>query len=120
VQGSPKRARFATDPTEYALTGASEAELLFSRLRFIFPAMSVTQEVPAKPTLPDPSTSVAPITMEPLGQFPNGNTETILEPEAGLVFRDKPLAETETSQELGDDLGTGDRMEMEPPRAKGL
>jgi hypothetical protein len=82
--------------------------------------MSVTQEVPAKPSLPDSSTSVVPITVEPLGRFPTGNTETILEPEAGLVFGDKLQAETGTSPELGDDLGTGDRVEMEPPRAKGL
>jgi hypothetical protein len=43
-----------------------------------------------------------------------------LEPEAGLVFGDKPQAEIGTSPELGDDLGIGDRVEMEPPSAKGL
>jgi hypothetical protein len=67
VQGSPKRARFATDPTEYALTRASEAKLLFGRPRLILPAMPITQEVPAKPSLLDSSTSVAAITVEPLG-----------------------------------------------------
>jgi hypothetical protein len=41
-----------------------------------------------------------------------------LEPEAGSG--DQPQAETKTSLELGDGLGTGDRMVMEPPRAKGL
>lgn len=120
MQGSPKRARFATDPAEYALTRASEAELLFGRPRFILPAMLVTQVVMAKPSLPDSSTSVAPITVAPLSQSPSGDTETILEPEARLVFGDKPQAETGTSPELGDDLGTEDRVEMEPPSAKGL
>jgi hypothetical protein len=67
VQGSPKRAHFATNPTEYALTRASEAELLFGRLCFIFLAIPVTQVVPAKPFLPDSSTSVALVTVEPLG-----------------------------------------------------
>lgn len=120
VQGSPKRARFSTDPTEYALTRASEAELLFGRLRFILPATPVTQVVSAKPSLPDSSTSVAPITVEPLGRSPTGDAETIVGPEAGLVFGDKPQAETGTSPELGYDFGTRDRVEMEPPSAKGL
>jgi hypothetical protein len=42
VQRSPKRARFASDPLEYALTRATEAELLFGHLRFILPTVTVT------------------------------------------------------------------------------
>jgi hypothetical protein len=114
VQWAPKRTRFYTDPTEYALTRASEAELLFGRLCFILPTISVTQEVSAKPNLPDSSTSAVPITAEPLGQSPIGDTKAILEPEAGLVSGDQPPAETEASPELMDGLGIGDRMVMEP------
>jgi hypothetical protein len=114
VQWAPKRTRFDTDPTEYALTRASEAELLFGRPCFILPTISVTQEVSAKPNLPDSSTSAAPITAEPLGQSPIGDTKAILEPEAGLVSGDQPPAETEASPELMDGLGIGDRMVMEP------
>jgi hypothetical protein len=54
VQGSPKRTRFATDPTEYALTRASEAELRFGRPCCILPTMPVTKEVPAKPLFRTP------------------------------------------------------------------
>jgi hypothetical protein len=98
----------------YALTWASEAELLFSRPRFLLPTVPVTQEIPAKRSLPDSSTSMASIIGEPLGQSPIGETETRLEPETGLVFGDQSPVEPETSLELGDGLDIGDRMVMEP------
>jgi hypothetical protein len=74
----------------------------------------VTHEIPTKRSLLNSSTSVASITEEPLGQSPIGETETRLEPEAGLVSGDQPPAEPETSLELGDGLEIGDRMVMEP------
>jgi len=42
VQGSPKRTRFTLDPRKYALTRASEAELLFIRPHFVLPTVPVT------------------------------------------------------------------------------
>ncbi|WP_207634531.1 hypothetical protein, partial [Candidatus Frankia alpina] len=50
ASGSPKRARFAPDPLEYALTRATEAELLFGRPRFILPTSSVVREDPVDET----------------------------------------------------------------------
>lgn len=70
--------------------------------------MSVTQEILAKPSLSDSTTSVASITGEPLGQSPVEETEARLESE------DQPPAEPETSLESGDGLGTGGCMVMEP------
>jgi hypothetical protein len=101
VLGSPKRTRFATNPMEYALTRASEAELLFGRPRFILPTIPVTQQVQAKPVLPDSFTTAAPITAELSSQSPVGETEAILEPEAGLISEVHPPVETEISLESG-------------------
>jgi hypothetical protein len=113
VHESPKRTRFVSDPKMYALTQASEVELLFGRPRFILPTVPATQEIPAKRSLPDSSTSAAPNTGEPLGQSTIGDIKTLLEPEAALISVDHPPPETETSLELGDGLGTGDCMVME-------
>jgi hypothetical protein len=101
VPGSPKRTRFATNPTEYALTRASEAELLFGRTRFILPTILVTQQVRAKTILPDSFAMAAPITAEPPSQSPIGETEAILEPEAGLISGVHPPVETEICLESG-------------------
>jgi hypothetical protein len=110
MQGSPKRARFSSDPLEYALTRATEAELLFGRPRFILPTVTVTQDVPAKPSLPDSATLVASITGEPLERSPVEETEVCLASNASLVSGDQPPVDFETSLEPENGLGTGDRM----------
>jgi hypothetical protein len=68
VQGSTKRARFASDPRGYALTRASKAELLFGRPRFVLPIVSVAQETPAKSSLPTSDTLAEPSSVEPVDQ----------------------------------------------------
>jgi hypothetical protein len=120
VQGSPKRARFASDPLEYALTWATEDELLFGRPRFILPTVTVTQEVPVKPSLLDSATLVASTVGESLKRSPVKETEAGLESDAGLVSRDQPLVEPETHPEPKNVLGTGDRMVKEPQGHLGI
>jgi hypothetical protein len=66
VQGSAKRTRFASDPREYALTWANEAELLFRRPCFVLPTVPVTQETSAKSSLLDSATLAAPSFGEPV------------------------------------------------------
>jgi len=89
VQRSPKRARFASDPLEYALTQATEAELLFGRPRFILPTVTVTQDVPAKPSLSDSATLVVSTTGGPLKRSPIEETEVCLGSDAGLGTGDR-------------------------------
>jgi hypothetical protein len=110
VQRSPKRARFASDPLEYALTQATEAELLFGRPRFILPTVTVTQDVPAKPSLSDSATLVVSTTGGPLKRSPIEETEVCLGSDAGLLSGDQTLVDFETSLEPEKGLGTGDRM----------
>jgi hypothetical protein len=97
VQGSTKRTRFASDPREYALTRASEAELLFGCPRFVLPTVPVTQEIPAKPSLPDSDTLAAPFTWEPVDRSPVAETEARSESGVGLIFEDQLLVEPEAS-----------------------
>jgi len=99
VPGSSKRARFATDPTEYALTRVSEAKLLFGRLHFILRTIPVTQQVRAKLVLLDSFTTATPIIAELSSQSSVGKTKAILEPEAGLISGVHPPAEIEISLE---------------------
>jgi hypothetical protein len=108
VQGSLKKARFASDPLEYVLTRATEVELLFSRPHFILPTVMVKQDVPAKPFLPDSATLVASTTEEPLGQSPVEETEVCLASDASLVYGDQPPVDFQTSLEPENGLGTGD------------
>jgi hypothetical protein len=113
VQGSPKRAHFATDPREYALTRASEAELLFGRQRFVLPTVPVTQGIQAKPSLPDSDTLAAPFTGEPVDRSPVVETEARWESGAGLIFEDQLLVEPKASLSPGDALGCQDHLETE-------
>jgi hypothetical protein len=105
---------FASDPREYTLTRASEAELLFGYPRIILPTVMVTQEIPTKPSLPDSTTLAAPITGKPSDRSPVLETMARLESGAGLVLGDQPPTEPETSLRPKDGLGTEDRMVMEP------
>jgi hypothetical protein len=113
VQGSTKRTCIASDPREYALTRASEAELLFGRPRFVLPTVPVTQEISVKPSLPDSDTLAAPFTEEPVDRSPVAETEPRSESSASLIFEDQLLVEPEASLSPGDALGTQDHLETE-------
>jgi hypothetical protein len=127
VHESPKRTRFASDPELYALTLASEAELLFGRPRFILPTVSAIQEIPAKFSLPDSSTLAAPNIGEPLSQSTIGDIETLLEPEAALTSGDRMVMEPEDHLEswvadLLDPIKESfdPNLVIDPPRAEEL
>ncbi|WP_161983189.1 hypothetical protein, partial [Candidatus Frankia alpina] len=95
ASGSPKRARFAPDPLEYALTRATEAELLFGRPRFILPTSSVVREDPVDGTEAPVRSSAEEIEAVPAseGHLPIGN--------------DSPLGSQDGS-------GSGDQVTMVP------
>jgi hypothetical protein len=113
VQGSTKRTRFASDPREYALTRANEAELLFGRPRFVLPTSPVTKEIPAEPSLPDSDTLTVPFTGEPVDRSPVAETEARSESGAGLIFEDRLVVEPEASLSPGCALRTQDHIETE-------
>jgi hypothetical protein len=113
VQGSTKRTCFASDPREYALTRANEAELLFGRPRFVLPTAPVTKEIPAKPSLPDSDTLTVLFTGEPVDRSPVAETEARSESGAGLIFEDRLLVEPEASLSLICALRTQDHIETE-------
>jgi hypothetical protein len=113
VQGSTKRTRFASDPREYALTRANEAELLFGRPRFVLPTSPVTKEIPAEPSLPDSDTLTVPFTGEPVDRSPVAETEARSESGAGLIFEDRLLVEPKASLSPGYALRTQDHIETE-------
>jgi hypothetical protein len=113
VQGSTKRTRFASDPQEYALTRANEAEHLFGRPRFVLPTAPVTKEIPAKPSLPDSDTLTVPFIGEPVDRSPVAETEARSESGAGLIFEDRLLVEPEASLSPECALRTQDHIETE-------
>jgi len=113
VQGSTKRTRFASDPREYALTQASEAELLFGRPRFVLPTAPVTKEIPAMSSLPDYDTLAVSPTGKPVDRSPIAETEACSESGAGLILEDQTRVEPETLLSPGNAMGTQDHMETE-------
>jgi hypothetical protein len=80
---SSKRTRFASDPLEYALMRATEAELLFGRPRFVLPTLPATREEPIE----ESDTS---------DRSPAERIEARLESDAGLASEDHLPAEHET------------------------
>jgi hypothetical protein len=95
---SLKRTRFAPDPLEYALTRATEAELLFGRPRFVLPILPVTREEPVEESeTPDRS--------------PAEKIEARLESNAGLASEDHFPAEHETLLKPQDGPESGDHLE---------
>jgi hypothetical protein len=113
VQGSTKRTRFASDPQEYALTRASEAELLFGRPCFVLPTMPVAQETPAKSSLPGSDTLVVPSSREPVDQSFVAKNEACLESNAGVILEDQLPVEPEALLSPGYGLGTQECLETE-------
>jgi hypothetical protein len=98
--GSPKRTRFASDPLEYVLTRATEAELLFGRPRFVLSTLPVTREEPVEE-------------FETPGRSSAEKIEARLESDAGLASEDPLPAEYETSLKPQDGPGSGDHVVME-------
>jgi hypothetical protein len=97
---SLKRARFALDPLEYALTRATEAELLFGRPRFVLPTLPVTREEPVEESeTPDRS--------------PAKKIQARLESDTGLASEDQIPAEHETLLGPQDGPESGDHVVME-------
>jgi len=113
VQWSTKRTRFASDPREYALTRANEAELVFGRPRFVLPTAPVTKEIPAMSSLPDYDTLAVPPTGEPADRSPIAEAEACSESGAGLILGDQMLVQPETLLSPRNAMGTQDHMETE-------
>jgi hypothetical protein len=97
---SLKRTRFAPDPLGYALTRATEAELLFGRPRFVLPTLPVTRVEPVgESETPDRS--------------PAEKIEARLESDAGLASEDHFPAEHETFLKPQDGPESGDHVVMD-------
>jgi hypothetical protein len=106
VQGSTKRTCFASDPRGYALTRASEAELLFGRPRFVLPIVPVAQETLAKSSLPDSDTLAEPSSVEPVNQSSVAKNEACSGSNAGVILEDQlpeePRSITKSQKRIGD------------------
>jgi hypothetical protein len=113
VQASTKRTRFASDPRGYALTRASEAELLFGRPRFVLPTVPASQETPAKSSLLDSDTLAEPSSVEPVDQSSVAKNEACSGFNAGVIIEDQLPEEPEALQSPGDGLGTRECLETE-------
>jgi hypothetical protein len=100
ASGSPKRARFTSDPLEYALTRATEAELLFGRPRFVLPTLENTRKDPVEES-------------ESPDRSPAEKIEARLESDAGLASEDHLPEVHETSLKPQDGPGSRDHVVME-------
>jgi hypothetical protein len=94
---SPKRTRFASDPLEYALTRATEAELLFGRPRFVLPTLPTTREEPIERS-------------ETSDRSPTERIEARLESDVGLASEDHLPVEHETFFQPQDGPESGDHV----------